>query len=87
MPAGVAHFLNWIYSSANVFVGAQGKLFWELLALFFLRYKQRARILFKVNKKNNNNKTKQKNMIVNIQSRYYLMKVYVCPVHTAVLVS
>ena len=86
MPAGVAHFLNWIYSSANVFVGAQGKLFWELLALFFLRYKQRARILFKVNKKNNN-KTKQKNMIVNIQSRYYLMKVYVCPVYTAVLVS
>ena len=35
MPAGVAHFLNWIYSSANAFVGAQGKLFWELLALFF----------------------------------------------------
>ena len=60
MPAGVAHFLNWIYSSANVFVGAQGKLFWELLALFFLRYKQMAIIHLKFNKKKQQQQNKTK---------------------------
>lgn len=86
MPAGVAHFLNWIYSSANAFVGAQGKLFWELLALFFLRYRQRARILLKVNKNNNNKKTKKhdgqypKKVLLN-------ESIHVCPVYTAVLNS
>ena len=60
MPAGVAHFLNWIYSSANVFVGAQGKLFWELLALFFYGTNKGLESFSKLTKKTTTTKQNKK---------------------------